>query len=309
MAGRFVREHQAVLELLTNWHGAEASWDRFLTKTLWPQFGSRSKVIASFMFGACGCEMCAAVPNSSDSHGGSLSQIPHTSSARAETTVIDGIEHIEPAAVIHPCEAEAVNLELEAGYVERNLAVGFLPDHANRDISVAEFCVVLLQFGRCPRELHEAILNSELALNLLSQGLDVRPSWASGSIVLADIPAYAVSEAQHRWHVAVREEDEQQVYLALRPLAHDVRPRLKCGDHGRFFVPNFTGASQSSSAIDTGALQGVPMVSKASGRDTEQDVTQEDDFGDLISQLVVQRTFIHYPTINSFSPRRTVSAP
>lgn len=277
VAGSLVDQHKFVLHLLTKWHRAETSWSQFMAKMLWHQFRSQSELIVSFLLGECDCATCVAVADSHGLSSHSLVQTLCVSGAGVEAAVIAHIEHIEPAASIDPQEAEVVNSVLEAGFVERNLGVGFLADHTSRGTYVAESCIVLLHFGRFPRELRDAILKSQLASDLLSRAVDLLPFGPSGGIMLADVPPRVVSEG--RWHVAVCEEHEQQVHQLLRSLAHDVRPRLKRGDHGRSLIPNFIGASHSSIADDTNTLQDVLLP----------------HLPNQMPELIVERTFIHFP--------------
>jgi len=97
--------------------------------------------------------------------------------------------------------------------------------------------IVLLSFNRRPVELQQAILNSSLASSFLDKGIDIRPSWAGGAIVLVEgLGPEALDEDSVTWNVAVSEADEPHIFEALQMLPY-IRPRLKPGT-GRRLVPD-----------------------------------------------------------------------
>lgn len=156
-------------------------------------------------------------------------------------------------------------------------------------------CLLLLEFGRCPKELLEALLASSFAIQLQAQGVTLMPEWAEGRLVLAmDVEASTMSEARGRWHVAVRAVDEDKVYAALHSLGHDVRPRLKPG--GRFQVPEEASLFNDASEEHAGS----------SGSRDAQAVGH-----DLVNRLPipVMRTFVHFPEQSPASARKTSSVP
>jgi len=154
--------------------------------------------------------------------------------------------------------------------------------------------IVLLHFGRRPRELNRVLLGSPLAARLSAQGVNPQPDWAGDGrlVLLAGVDPGRMAEARTEWHVAVRQEDEGEVYEALRSLGHDMRPRLKKGNVGRSFLPQDASCFDVSEACDE--LSGEP--SARLGEVTWQEVP-------------VSRTFLHVPADVVVSPRTCVSAP
>lgn len=100
-----------------------------------------------------------------------------------------------------------------------------------------------------------------------------------------------VSEARDAWHVAVRATDEEEVHAALHSrFARDARPRLK----DRFLVPD--DVSLFADVSMSGASHGMQSADSQTFTAEEQDI-------------VVNRTFLHVPTMPCASPRTSVSAP
>merc|ERR1712048_338834 len=97
--------------------------------------------------------------------------------------------------------------ELWASGVQR-LAVqgGQQPSSSHSAQASSERRLVLLAFGRHPKEMNDVLRNSELARSLVEEGVDILPSWANGSFVLArDVCEGSIADVSEKWHVAVWE--------------------------------------------------------------------------------------------------------
>jgi len=93
-------------------------------------------------------------------------------------------DSIEPVAVISPLEASQISQQRWATFIEF-----FAKKHAAEDSRAAaavsrEF--VVLEFGRDPPAFRNALLNSGLAQQMISLGLDIQPSWANGATFLLE---------------------------------------------------------------------------------------------------------------------------
>lgn len=196
-----------------------------------------------------------------------------------------GADGEEPPAHVAPDEAEVLSAQLWASGVQKlvNRDASEVDTHEPHGQS-HEDRLVLLTFSRHPSQMHDALLQSELAVDLVTQGVNVQPQWADGGLLLASgVDESTVAEARQKWHVAVRETDEGRVFDALEQLPYRIRPRLKQG--GRFTVP-----------------EDSTLFGDASD-DSENEVIH-DDSNDLV-EITVERTFFHIPPVpmGSLSPR------
>lgn len=152
---------------------------------------------------------------------------------------------------------------------------------------------VLLEFGRCPKELCEALLASDLAEGLRARNVDVKPNWAGGRLVLAEgVDEDRVSEARGPWHVLVTANDEAMIYSVLKSLGHQIRPRLKQGC--RFVIPE-----------DASLFLASPEASETESMDDDTASQGSGDDGAANRYCIpVSRTFVHFK--ESFPSPRTV---
>merc|ERR1740121_1606418 len=126
--------------------------------------------------------------------------------------------------------------------------------------------LVLLTFTRCPQELRQALLASELAAELVNDGVELEPEYAGGRLVLAEgVTATILSEAREPWHVVVCVADEERVYAAIKHgLRSQSRPKLK-GIGGRILIPGddswFNDASKESEESSSAGGQAFAQLS------------------------------------------------
>jgi len=147
--------------------------------------------------------------------------------------------------------------------------------------------LVLLCFQRCPKELHQCLIESRLALQLVAEGVQLQPNWADGRLVLAKgVTEAALSEAREPWHVAVEASHEEEILVTLRERLGRQRPRLS--ESGRFLVPQDLSLFDGSSA-------------------SEHEEHTEDYECEWILEPV-KRTFLHYG-IAEAPARSSASAP
>mmetsp|Transcript_147905 Transcript_147905/g.261528 ORF Transcript_147905/g.261528 Transcript_147905/m.261528 type:complete len:126 (-) Transcript_147905:103-480(-) len=86
----------------------------------------------------------------------------------------------------------------------------------------------------------------DIAKALQKSGVELRPAWARGGLVLAKgLSQHRLSQVKWPWHVAVDLKHEQEVYDAFAALPHSIRPRLK---EGKGRVELTTTSSSSSTA-------------------------------------------------------------
>lgn len=207
---------------------------------------------------------------------------------------IDGqISHEEPAAHISPEEAARVQRAFwetsvlrfaQSGSVSSAFSVNEQPQVEKR--------IVLLSFNRRPAELQQAILSSPLALSLLDKGIDVRPTWAGGAIVLVEgLEPEALDDDLLSWNVAVHDSEEPSVFEAMQKLPYKIRPRLKPGA-GRRFVPDafeFFHVSDDegySPSVDAEDGKSRPLTD-----DEHLDLQSLDEPQEV--EVSVVRTFVH----------------
>jgi len=96
-----------------------------------------------------------------------------------------------------------------------------------KNTSVDTFSISLLAFNSYGRVLDEAILHTELAVDLQINGLDTKPAWAHGAKVLFQTRASALPEnLQLRpYHVLLKTADIPTIDEALLSLPYKHRPR------------------------------------------------------------------------------------
>jgi len=212
-----------------------------------------------------------------------------------------GAEGEEPPAHVSADEADRISRELWATGVESRVALAdsswtasYHGESLGRDNSL-----VLLTFGRFPNQVKEALMQTDIAASLISQGGDVQPSWTDGKFVLADgVDEHSVSEARDAWHVAVREADEDQIYEAFKNLPYNIRPRAKLGC--RFPIPEDSTLFGNLTA-ESGSEVGYRDESMASS----------DSSSTLGAPVIhIRRTFLHIPPspMASLSPRTSRTA-
>lgn len=217
-----------------------------------------------------------------------------TSQVSAEMEeVTDGVPHIDhdPAAIIDPEEASQVSAELWAGSIER------LSEHVEVNTDSAngrQLRVLLLTFGRHPKELEDAIEASDLAQVALRAGVDIKPVWANVAKILAEgidpsqlEPPTVPDEGLKPYHVVLWEKDEEALLDGLRHLPYNFR-KLNPGSRGRTIVPNEVSlfsmsSSSSSSSPDTPlSLAGSASLGDVQGTDDDAEV-----------EITIKNTFIH----------------
>eukprot|EP00928_Gymnodinium_smaydae_P040468 TRINITY_DN27448_c0_g1_i1.p1 TRINITY_DN27448_c0_g1~~TRINITY_DN27448_c0_g1_i1.p1 ORF type:complete len:481 (+),score=32.41 TRINITY_DN27448_c0_g1_i1:57-1499(+) len=202
----------------------------------------------------------------------------------------DDVQHV---AEIPAAEASNVANQQWASAVERGIQSGW---HLQTDEIVAgQACVsddrlLILTFGRHPKEFERALLESSLAQELSHEGVLVKPDWAGGAKILArgvtDDLLAIVPFALGVEHVIVAVSDEKCVYEALQELPYAKRPRLKrsCGRLPLDDDMELFNVSDDESAGSNDALA--------------MDVAH--------SYMPIRRTFIHFSS-ESTSSARTVS--
>lgn len=149
------------------WLRSEASWSNFTTRMLLGQATPRNVIglVDSFLFGTLehvnfdfvlrSTAIRAADPDASVSSqsGATSCFIPAVKHAELappnEGSPIQEVMHIEPAAEICPDEAEQITTLQHAGFIERNLGVGLVPEQSER--------VSLLQLNRTTSDLVKAL--------------------------------------------------------------------------------------------------------------------------------------------------------
>jgi len=196
--------------------------------------------------------------------------------------VIDTVLHTdhEAAAVVDPEEASQVGAEMWAGGVERL---------NNRDASNTGVTngrtsrILLLTFGRHPKELEEAIEASAPAQVALSAGTNIKPDWANGAKILVEglnpgqLEPPAIPNGLKPYHVVLWETDEESLLDGLKDLPYNIR-KLNPGSRGRSTVPN-EASLFSVSVSDT-------PLSSACGSDAGDD-------DDVDCVITVKNTFIN----------------
>eukprot|EP00930_Biecheleria_cincta_P038674 TRINITY_DN26561_c0_g1_i1.p2 TRINITY_DN26561_c0_g1~~TRINITY_DN26561_c0_g1_i1.p2 ORF type:complete len:276 (-),score=48.95 TRINITY_DN26561_c0_g1_i1:250-1077(-) len=191
--------------------------------------------------------------------------------------------HSEPAAEISPEEAAQIQRSCWETSVARfaQYSSTSFASHMHEP-SQMEKRIVLLSFNRRPCEFQEAI-HSALASTFLGNGIDVRPSWAGGAIVLVEgLGMEDLHDDIGTWNVAVSDVDEPSIFEALQTLPCKIRPRLKPGI-GRRLVPcDLDRCDVSDDATDSVQF---------STDDQDVDVQSLTEPQEL--QVCIFRTFIH----------------
>eukprot|EP00746_Dinoflagellata_sp_MGD_P015464 gnl/MRDRNA2_/MRDRNA2_134371_c0_seq1.p1 gnl/MRDRNA2_/MRDRNA2_134371_c0~~gnl/MRDRNA2_/MRDRNA2_134371_c0_seq1.p1 ORF type:complete len:565 (+),score=101.05 gnl/MRDRNA2_/MRDRNA2_134371_c0_seq1:53-1696(+) len=158
---------------------------------------------------------------------------------------------------------------------------------------------LVLTFNRNPKGFDEALLNSELARDLVRRGVDVQPPWAKGGKVLtSSVSPDALEDLPNEIGlrtVIVHEDDEQAVWAALSGLPYDIRPRLKPST-GKVAL---LGPSDLSMFGDVSSNTNTCTSSSASSRIMAPSQLPE-------QSIEVDRTFVHFSAKGASSPR-TVS--
>merc|ERR1712032_383168 len=150
--------------------------------------------------------------------------------------------------------------------------------------------IVLLAFSRRPAELQKVIIESDFARALLDRGMNLKPDWAGGAIVMVDgLQPEDLQDDYGRWNVAVCECDEHHIHEALKKLPYNLRPRLKPGV-GRQYVPGraelfCTSETDGDSMQISGAGGEEDSLSNKQTSDTCGEVNGE--------EIYYARTFLH----------------
>lgn len=200
-------------------------------------------------------------------------------------------------------ESEREHLLREQAHLqEQLLRIKALEDHGSADVrgraqnsTSSNDHLVLLCFGRRPKELYDVLRKSSLAVRVEAAGGALQPDWAGGRLILAEsVTEASISEVRTEWHVAVHAADEDEVYKTLRSTMGRDRPRVKASD-GRFLAPHATSLFQ---------------VSESDLAEDEQLIDEPRYLGDL-ADFDVQRTFIDFraPGKAAAAPRTSASAP
>merc|ERR1711904_648494 len=84
------------------------------------------------------------------------------------------------------------------------------------------------------KDFTEILLESDLAISLKNEGIDVLPSWANGAkVLLRGLTAEILKESGtdpgilRPYHVMVGPQDEAKISEALQKLSYRARPRMK----------------------------------------------------------------------------------
>jgi len=202
--------------------------------------------------------------------------------------VIDQILHADqdPAAVISSKKTAQVSAELWAGSVER------ISTHDEANAGVAderESRLLLLTFGRHPKELEEAIEASVPAQVALKAGTDIKPAWANGAKILAEgvnhgqlEPPTVPDEGLKPYHVVLWEKDEEQLLDGLKHLPYNFRT-LNPGSKGRTSVPTELPLFAMPASSDTPiTLVECEPFGNAEGTDVDAGI-----------EITIKNTFIH----------------
>eukprot|EP00930_Biecheleria_cincta_P040362 TRINITY_DN2765_c0_g1_i1.p1 TRINITY_DN2765_c0_g1~~TRINITY_DN2765_c0_g1_i1.p1 ORF type:complete len:871 (-),score=165.03 TRINITY_DN2765_c0_g1_i1:443-3055(-) len=154
--------------------------------------------------------------------------------------------------------------------------------------------LVVLCFNRHPGAFDRALIDSPLAQELASRGVDVHPPWANGAKILAEgVDPFVLDEARvipAPWHVIVREFHEHEVYKTLRAsLPYEIRPKLKRGceklivhdsDPKHEQARSLSPRSSCGSSAESFELQSAPASSS-------------EDIHSAETLVLIKRTFIH----------------
>jgi predicted RNA-binding protein with RPS1 domain len=196
----------------------------------------------------------------------------------------------EPAAEITPEQAAQIQDALWGTGIEALAARGCSSSAASEQQEQVDASIVLLAFSRRPAELHKVIIESDFASALLGRGIDLKPDWAGGAIVLVEgLQPDDLQDEYGRWNVAVRECDEHYIHDALKKLPYNIRPRLKPGV-GRQYVP---GPAElfCASEIDDNSMQISEAEDEENSLSGEQTI---DPCGELNGEeIYYARTFLH----------------
>lgn len=282
------------LRMLECWTCKEARVSGFIQMTLQarPVPSDVAWVVDGFLFGLA---PQGSVNSSPTAQTGETQDVlnPHAHHHPADVVdraeveeVIEVLSHAddEPAVAIDPEEASQVGAALWAGSVER------LSNREESDTGIAH-CqtsrIVLLTFGRHPKELEEAVEASGPAQVALSAGTNIKPAWANGAKILVKglnpsqlEPPTVPDDGLKPYHVVVWDTDEESLLDGLKDLPYNIR-KLNPGSRGRSFVPNEASLfSESASSADT-------PLSLAGASDDGGD----DDDEDWV--ITVKSTFIH----------------
>mmetsp|Transcript_75311 Transcript_75311/g.161354 ORF Transcript_75311/g.161354 Transcript_75311/m.161354 type:complete len:546 (-) Transcript_75311:104-1741(-) len=117
------------------WRAQVAKWVQFLLKTLSARMPQTALTLLSRYLGI-----------GSNPEAPTISTKPQCQSKKlADFTVIEEVIHADPAAEIHPGEAAQLAAIQHAGFIERNLGVGFEPEEQEQ--------LLLLHFNRTSQEM------------------------------------------------------------------------------------------------------------------------------------------------------------
>mmetsp|Transcript_46241 Transcript_46241/g.104850 ORF Transcript_46241/g.104850 Transcript_46241/m.104850 type:complete len:361 (+) Transcript_46241:266-1348(+) len=198
----------------------------------------------------------------------------------------------EPAAEISPEQAAKIQDALWGTGIQALAARGCSSSAASvhEQQEQVDASIVLLAFSRRPAELHTVIIESDFARALLDRGIDLKPDWAGGAIVMVEgLQPEDLQDDYGRWNVAVCECDEHCIHEALKKLPYNIRPRLK-PDVGRQYVPG------RAELFCTSEMDGDSMQISES-EDEENSLSSEhtnDTCGEVNGEeIYYARTFLH----------------
>lgn len=131
--------------------------------------------------------------------------------------------------------------------------------------------VMVCTFSRHPANLDAALMGSDLACPALERGLNVRPGWANGAKIFADVTASDVEECRVEQlcprHVVIYKHEIKLLEGALLTLPYRQRPRLKglCSGALACEIPraDVTSVFQASSQeSDSKSVESVKLAVK-----------------------------------------------
>lgn len=141
--------------------------------------------------------------------------------------VTDELDHGgEPPAIIDAHEASLITDELWASQVLSS-AIPSDGQTTQADLVPSISDVIVLALTKHSKAVEDLLLNTELAQSLISQGVDVKPSWACGAKVFVenfshgDLAEFRLCFGQREGpgvnHIVIYSKDEQIILQALRP--------------------------------------------------------------------------------------------
>lgn len=220
----------------------------------------------------------ASASSSSDRIQDGAEQTALEPAAQQPESVIEFVEHDEPAAVIPPPEASSTQHEVWASGVAafiNGAVVSAAP-------AASEPRLLLLTFARLTKELDDALLASAPAQKMMPHG-DVKPDWAEGAKIFAVVDkdaflaALPTDTVLKPWHVVLYEDDEVALFTCLNHLEQPAR-RLK-HEVGRLPLNGSTDSSSTQANADNDRM---------------------------IPDIEVMRTFIHFPQSHHVRSHHTV---